>query len=108
MTVAFRPIHSFLRSLALLLATRFTHGVFAAAPLLAGQQLTRVQDPNVVITSADNGTTVVYSPVTGQEIPQGMATDGSGSGFSTSAVMWIVFSFVVGAPLLWSASVGGV
>lgn len=97
MAVAFRPIHSFLSSLALVLAARFICGVSAVA---AGQQLTRVNDPNVILDNNNNGTTVVYSPVTGQEIPQGLASDGSGSGFSTSAVLWIVFSFVVGIPLL--------
>jgi len=100
MAVAFRLNHSFSWSLALVFATRFICGVSAAAPALAGQQLTRVQDPNVIFDTDSNGTTVVYSPVTGQEIPQGLATDGSGSGFSTSAVLWIAFSFVVGAPLL--------
>ncbi|KAF8554922.1 hypothetical protein OG21DRAFT_1392319, partial [Imleria badia] len=48
----------------------------------------------------DDGTMVVYSPTTGQQIPQGLASDGSGSGFSSCAVLWIVFSFIVGAPLL--------
>lgn len=100
MAVAFRLNHSFSWSLALVFATRFLCGVSAAAPALAGQQLTRVQDPNVIFDTDSNGTTLVYSPVTGQQIPQGLATDGSGSGFSTSAVLWIVFSFVVGAPLL--------
>ncbi|KAN0081338.1 hypothetical protein V8E55_008962, partial [Tylopilus felleus] len=60
-----------------------------------------VQDPNVIFDINGNGTTVVYSPITGQQIPQGLASDGSGSGFSASAVLWIVFSFVVGAPLLF-------
>lgn len=98
MAVAFRPDYSFL-SLTLVLTAHFISGVSAAAAL-AGQQLTRINDPNVILESNNNGSTVVYSPTTGQEIPQGLATDGSGSGFSTSAVLWIVFSFVVGAPLL--------
>ncbi|KAH0829131.1 hypothetical protein J3R83DRAFT_2607 [Lanmaoa asiatica] len=85
MAVAFRLNHSFSWSLVLVLASR--------------QLLTRVRDPNVVFVD-DNGTMVVYSAATGQQIPQGLATDGSGSGFSTSAVLWIVFSFLVGAPLL--------
>ncbi|KAG8221257.1 hypothetical protein J3R82DRAFT_1421 [Butyriboletus roseoflavus] len=106
MAVSFRPNHSFSWSLALVLAARFTSGVSAVAPALARQQLTRVQDPNVIFDNI-NGTTVVYSPVTGQQIPQGLASDGSGSGFSTSAVLWIVFSFVVGAPLLLAGFRGG-
>jgi len=100
MAVTFRLNHSFSWSLALVFATYFICGVAAAAPALAGQQLTRVQDPDVIFDTGDDGTTVVYSPVTGQQIPQGLATDGSGSGFSTPAILWIAFSFVIGAPLL--------
>ncbi|KAI9568794.1 hypothetical protein HD554DRAFT_671834 [Boletus coccyginus] len=100
MAVTFRLHHSFSWSLALVFTTYFIYGVAAAAPALAGQQLTRVQDPNVIFDTGDDGTTIVYSPVTGQQIPQGLATDGSGSGFSAPAVLWIAFSFVVGAPLL--------
>ena len=59
----------------------------------------RLQDPNVIISSS-NGTTIVYSPLTGDEIPQGLATDGSGSEFSLSAILWIVFSFTLGVPLM--------
>lgn len=59
----------------------------------------RLQDPNVIISSS-NGTTIVYSPLTGDEIPQGLATDGSGSGFSLNAILWIVFSFTLGVPLM--------
>ncbi|KAG2153250.1 hypothetical protein DEU56DRAFT_474686 [Suillus clintonianus] len=65
----------------------------------ATQQLQRLQDPNVIITDT-NGTVVVYSPLTGNEIPQGLATDGSGSGFSLPAVLWIAFSFTVGVPFM--------
>ena len=96
MAAAFRLDHSFSWSLALLLLLA-AHRVVAAA---TAQQLARVQDPNVTFNINDDGSTVVYSPVTGQQIPQGLATDGSGSGFSACAVSWIVFSFVVGAPLL--------
>ncbi|OAX42816.1 hypothetical protein K503DRAFT_796862 [Rhizopogon vinicolor AM-OR11-026] len=65
----------------------------------ATEQLQRLQDPNVIISSS-NGTTIVYSPLTGDEIPQGLATDGSGSGFSLCAILWIVFSFTLGIPLM--------
>jgi hypothetical protein len=71
----------------------------AMAQSTATHQLQRLQDPNVIISNS-NGTTVVYSPLTGYEIPQGLATDGSGSGFSTSAILWIVFSFTLGIPLM--------
>jgi len=84
--------------LTLLLVTRSICGVSAAPPF--AQQLSRVHDPNVILDTS-SGTTVVYSALTGQQIPQGLASDGSGSGFSLSAVLWIIFSFVVGAPLLF-------
>ncbi|KAG1725461.1 hypothetical protein EDB19DRAFT_1756088 [Suillus lakei] len=77
----------------------------------ATQQLQRLQDPNVIITNI-NGTVVVYSPLTGNEIPQGLATDGSGSGFSLPAILWIAFSFTVGIPFMlagfrgWRLSTG--
>lgn len=77
----------------------------------ATQQLQRLQDPNVIVTNT-NGTVVVYSPLTGNEIPQGLATDGSGSGFSLPALLWIAFSFTIGVPLMlagfrgWRLSTG--
>ncbi|KIJ66036.1 hypothetical protein HYDPIDRAFT_27237 [Hydnomerulius pinastri MD-312] len=81
-------------------ASSTIRGVSAAAFNLANdQELQRLQDPNVIFSN-NNGTIIVYSPITGQEIPQGLASDGSGSGFSTTAIVWIAFSFTVGAPLL--------
>lgn len=65
-----------------------------------GQVLQALQDPNVAFLDS-NGTITVYSPITGQEIPQGLASDGGGSGFSPCAIAWIAFSFTVGAPLLF-------
>ncbi|KAG1739102.1 uncharacterized protein EDB91DRAFT_1135839 [Suillus paluster] len=82
------------------LASTLLQGAMAQTTYpMAVQQLQRLQDPNVIIDST-NGTTVVYSPLTGNEIPQGLATDGSGSGFSLPAVLWIVFSFTIGVPLV--------
>ena len=65
-----------------------------------GEVLQALQDPNVAFLNS-NGTITVYSPITGQEIPQGLASDGGGSGFSSCAIAWIAFSFTVGAPLLF-------
>jgi len=65
-----------------------------------GEVLQALQDPNVAFLD-NNGTITVYSTVTGQEIPQGLASDGGGSGFSSCAIAWIAFSFTVGAPLLF-------
>ncbi|KAF9494196.1 hypothetical protein BDN71DRAFT_1449323 [Pleurotus eryngii] len=41
----------------------------------------------------------VFDPNTGALIPQGPATDGGGVGSSPAALVWIVFSIVVGVPL---------
>jgi hypothetical protein len=82
------------------LASSLLQGAMAQSTYsTAIQQLQRLQDPNVIITNT-NGTVVVYSPLTGNEIPQGLATDGSGSGFSLPAILWIAFSFTVGVPLM--------
>ncbi|KAG1854200.1 hypothetical protein DFJ58DRAFT_788634 [Suillus subalutaceus] len=82
------------------LASNLLQGAMAQSTYsTATQQLQRLQDPNVIVTNT-NGTVVVYSPLTGNEIPQGLATDGSGSGFSLPAVLWIAFSFTVGVPLM--------
>lgn len=94
------------------LASSLLQGAMAQTTYsMAAQQLQRLQDPNVIVTNT-NGTVVVYSPLTGDEIPQGLATDGSGSGFSLPAVLWIAFSFTVGVPLMlagfrgWRLSTG--
>ncbi|KAI6029391.1 hypothetical protein BKA83DRAFT_680330 [Pisolithus microcarpus] len=65
-----------------------------------GEILQRLQDPNVAFINS-NGTIIVYSLTTGEEIPQGLASDGSGSGLDACALAWIVFSFTVGLPLLF-------
>ncbi|KAF9243193.1 hypothetical protein BU15DRAFT_43219 [Melanogaster broomeanus] len=71
----------------------------SAASFVSARALITLQDPSVILNN-NNGTTAVFSSATGQEIPQGNGSDGSGSGFSTSAILWIVFSFVIGLPLL--------
>ncbi|KAG2159189.1 uncharacterized protein EDB93DRAFT_1118747 [Suillus bovinus] len=82
------------------LASTLLQGAMAQTSYsMATHQLQHLQDPNVVVTNT-NGTVVVYSPLTGNEIPQGLATDGSGSGFSLPAILWITFSFTVGVPLM--------
>jgi len=41
----------------------------------------------------------VADPVTQQPVPQGSASDGGGYGFDVPAIIWLVWSFAVGAPL---------
>ncbi|KAH7883243.1 hypothetical protein F5I97DRAFT_1930809 [Phlebopus sp. FC_14] len=55
-----------------------------------------LQDPNVIFVNQD-GTILVYSVKTGQEIAQGPASDGS-----SNSVIWMIFLFIVGAPLLFA------
>ncbi|KAH7925294.1 hypothetical protein BV22DRAFT_1011538 [Leucogyrophana mollusca] len=59
----------------------------------------RLDDPNIIFSNA-SGTTEVYSGTTGEQIPQGSASDGSGSGFSLPAILWIACSFTIGVPLM--------
>ena len=42
----------------------------------------------------------VTDATTDAVIPQGPATDGSGTGLDISAIIWLIFSFVVGIPLM--------
>lgn len=53
---------------------------------------------NVVFNNA-TGELQVFDPVTRQLIPQGLASDGSGDDFSSPALIWLVFCFVVGIPM---------
>ncbi|KAL4071270.1 hypothetical protein V8B97DRAFT_1871158 [Scleroderma yunnanense] len=94
----------------LFLATLVISGVAANDDTIVttdGHVLQDLQDPNVAFLDSGNGTVTVYSPITGQEIPQGLASDGGGSGFSACAIAWIAFSFAVGAPLLFLGVRGG-
>jgi hypothetical protein len=54
---------------------------------------------DAVIEVLPDGNITVFNSDTQQVIPQGPATDGAGSDFSPSSVVWIVFSFVIGGPL---------
>ncbi|CCM05218.1 uncharacterized protein FIBRA_07428 [Fibroporia radiculosa] len=54
-------------------------------------------DPSV--STASNGTVTVTDPATGSAIPQGTASDGSGSGLSAVAIIWIVYCLLLGVPL---------
>lgn len=54
--------------------------------------------PSVIINDA-SGNVAVFNSQTQQPISQGAASDGGGLNFDVPAVLWIAFSFVVGAPL---------
>ncbi|PCH36610.1 hypothetical protein WOLCODRAFT_92076 [Wolfiporia cocos MD-104 SS10] len=52
-----------------------------------------------VVEHASNGTVSVVDPSDDQTIAQGSASDGSGTGLTGTAIVWIVYCFVVGVPL---------
>ncbi|KAG6871791.1 hypothetical protein C0995_016592 [Termitomyces sp. Mi166 len=68
--------------------------------------------PRGFVINNSTGTPQVFNPVTQQFIPQGPATDGGGTGFDISAIIWLAFSFVVGVPMaiagirLWRLTTG--
>lgn len=49
-----------------------------------------------------NGTIKVIDPSSGQSFAQGSASDGSGNDFSATAIIWIVYCFVIGVPLAFA------
>lgn len=72
-------------------------GVVQASPVLT----TDLSRRGPVITYDDSGKIVnITDPNTGAEIAQGAATDGGGVDFDGCAIVWLAFSFAVGAPLL--------
>ena len=66
----------------------------------------------IVVSSQVDGNTTVLNPSTNQAIPQGSGTDGGGTGFSLTAILWLIFVFVIGIPLalagvrLWRFTTG--
>ncbi|KAI1791155.1 hypothetical protein LXA43DRAFT_1061562 [Ganoderma leucocontextum] len=66
----------------------------------------------IVVSSEVGDNTTVLDPGTNEAIPQGPGTDGAGAGFSLTAILWLVFVFVVGIPLalagvrLWRFTTG--
>jgi hypothetical protein len=72
-------------------------GAAEASPLLA----TDLSKRGPVITYDDSGNIAnITDPSTGAQVLQGAGTDGSGVDFDVSAIIWLAFSFAVGAPLL--------
>ncbi|CAL1711492.1 unnamed protein product [Somion occarium] len=51
------------------------------------------------VITAENGTMYAIDPSTMEPVPQGSASDGSGVDLNASALIWLVWSFVVGVPL---------
>lgn len=51
------------------------------------------------VITAENGTMYAIDPSTMEPVPQGPASDGSGVDLNASALIWLVWSFVVGVPL---------
>lgn len=75
----------------------FAASIVLGSPVFSYEQiLTKRTSP---IVSDANGTTTILDPSTHQPIAQGLATDGGGTDHSTTAIIWLVFVFVIGAPL---------
>ncbi|KZT05392.1 uncharacterized protein LAESUDRAFT_813506 [Laetiporus sulphureus 93-53] len=76
----------------------FTRGFpLTSPPPLATAALQARWDPE--ISTVSNGTIIVTNPDTGNVTAQGLASDGSGHDFNASAIIWIVYCFVIGVPL---------
>ncbi|KAF8161410.1 hypothetical protein B0H34DRAFT_653299 [Crassisporium funariophilum] len=60
--------------------------------------LTLVPRARVVINNA-TGQPIVLNPATNQVFPQGRATDAGGKDFDVPALIWLIFSFVIGIPM---------
>ncbi|KAG6811050.1 hypothetical protein H0H92_009174 [Tricholoma furcatifolium] len=84
--------------------TTFTSGT--------GPALTLVLAPRSFVINNASGTPEVINPTTEAPVPQGAATDGGGTGFDVAALIWLAFSFAVGAPMalagirLWRVTTG--
>ena len=52
-----------------------------------------------VVIEHNGGNVTVVNPDTQSPIPQGSASDGSGSGFDIPAILWITFTLIVGSCL---------
>lgn len=94
-----------LRLLAALICLLLAHSALAL-PLTIPPALVRnlalphalLPRSNPIINNS-TGTVIVADPSTGQIIPQGPATDGSGAGFSPPAIIWLGFCVALGIPL---------
>ncbi|TBU31063.1 hypothetical protein BD311DRAFT_804847 [Dichomitus squalens] len=66
----------------------------------------------IVVSSEVGDNVSVVKPTTDQVIPQGPGTDGGGTNFSLTAIIWLAFVFVIGIPLalagirLWRFTTG--
>lgn len=60
--------------------------------------LPHIARANVVINNA-SGVLEIFNPTTDLPIAQGAASDGGGTDFSLPALVWIIFTIVVGLPM---------
>ena len=71
----------------------------SASPLLPLIHLASRATP---ILNNHTGQPEAYSPITQQLIPQGPATDAGGQNYNGPAILWIIFSFVIGPPMAFA------
>ena len=87
----------FLPSVTLLLLAVASSG--SATPFLL---LIHLASRTTPILNNHTGQPEAYSPITQQLIPQGPATDAGGQNFNGPAILWIIFSFVIGPPMAFA------
>ncbi|KAL0577681.1 hypothetical protein V5O48_004285 [Marasmius crinis-equi] len=59
----------------------------------------RLLPRDAIVTTGSDGSIVIVDSRTNQAIPQGLATDGSGSNFSPPALVWLIYCCTLGLPL---------
>jgi len=70
-----------------------------ALPLPFSRQAGLHLSPRAFIVNNATGTPEIFNSDTEQAVPQGRATDGGGTDFAATALLWIVFCFVIGVPM---------
>ena len=74
----------------------------SASPLLGPLPLLHLASRASPILNNHTGQLEAFNPITQQRIPQGPATDGGGHDFNGPAILWIIFSFVIGPPMAFA------
>lgn len=74
----------------------------SASPLLCPLPSIHLASRASPILNNHTGQLQAFNPITQQRIPQGPATDAGGQDFDGPAILWIIFSFVIGPPMAFA------
>lgn len=101
MTVTIRPrsLFPFVWFLLSLANVIFASPLPRSSHYVHSRQVLSTRARSGIIVNDAAGRVIVFNSQTQQVIPQGSASDGGGSGFDATAVLWIVISFLLGVPL---------